>query len=177
MEPENAMDNNPGTRWSSGPTSSPQWLAIDLGAPAEFNEVTLQWEGAYANRIAVEVSDDGGMNWREVPMLAAPTDVVSIVFAPDDPLVVLALGRDALVASRDGGRVWRALDLGAATFESGLTLLDVAAGTVGRFMVLTDRGLLNTEDGGMTWSWSGQKLTRPKVPGSGRLEPVRVGEG
>jgi hypothetical protein len=54
----NAVDGDPGTRWSSD-FSDPQWIAVDLGSPAEITRVRLNWEAAYASRYAIEVSDDG----------------------------------------------------------------------------------------------------------------------
>lgn len=95
-------------------------------------------------------------------MLTPPTDVTRIVFAPDDPLVVLALGRDMLVGSRDGGRVWRDIPLGAAAREPGLTLVDVTAAAAGHFTVLTDRGMVASPDGGETWIWA---VGAPEMPG------------
>lgn len=53
----NAVDGNPETRWSSA-FSDPQWITIDLGAPAEITRVRLNWEAAFAKRYAIEVSDD-----------------------------------------------------------------------------------------------------------------------
>ncbi len=57
----------------------------------------------------VEVSRDGGLYWREVAMLAPPTDVRRILFVPGVPgeNPVYALGTESLVTSADGGRVWR----------------------------------------------------------------------
>jgi hypothetical protein len=109
----------------------------------------------------VESSEDGGFTWREIPMLAPPTDVIRIVFAPDDPRIVLALGGDVLVGSRDGGRVWRDMPLGPAAMEPGLVLLDVAAAAEGNFTVLTDRGMVASADGGETWAWVG---SGPQAP-------------
>ncbi len=54
----NAVDGNPETRWSSA-FKSPQWITVDLGAPAEITRVRLNWESAYAKNYALEVSDDG----------------------------------------------------------------------------------------------------------------------
>jgi hypothetical protein len=56
-----AVDGNPATRWSSS-FSDPQWIAIDLGAPAEITRVRLNWEAAYATAYEIQVSSDGS-NW------------------------------------------------------------------------------------------------------------------
>jgi hypothetical protein len=62
--PENAVDGFPDTRWSSE-FSDPQWLAIDLGAPVRISRVVLDWETAYAQSYAIQVSLDGAA-WTDV---------------------------------------------------------------------------------------------------------------
>lgn len=62
--PENAIDGNAETRWSSA-FSDPQWLAVDLGARWQINEVRLSWENAYAKAYRLEVSTDGKA-WKSV---------------------------------------------------------------------------------------------------------------
>ena len=54
----NAVDGNGGTRWSSA-FSDPQWLQVDLGAPATITRVVLNWEAAYARDFTVQTSADG----------------------------------------------------------------------------------------------------------------------
>lgn len=132
--------------WLGGHTNPPAALAVD---PADEDRLLrgTHW--------GVESSEDGGLSWREVPMLAPPTDVIRIVFAPDDSDIVLALGADGLVASRDGGRVWRDIPLDPAAREPGLAFLDLATGPSGRLTVLTDRGMLASDDGGASWNWAG----------------------
>ncbi|MFC8224792.1 discoidin domain-containing protein [Streptomyces sp. NPDC057287] len=53
-----AVDGDPGTRWSSA-ASDPQWLSVDLGAPAALDRVELSWEAAYAKTYRIEVSGNG----------------------------------------------------------------------------------------------------------------------
>jgi hypothetical protein len=53
----NAVDGDAGTRWSSG-FSDPQYLEVDLGAPAQLSSVTLNWEAAYAQTFTIQVSTD-----------------------------------------------------------------------------------------------------------------------
>lgn len=55
----NAFDGDPATRWASAEGSDPQWLRVDLGAPATVSRVRLSWEAAYAKAYRVEVSADG----------------------------------------------------------------------------------------------------------------------
>jgi beta-galactosidase len=62
--PENAVDGLLDTRWSSA-FSDPQWLAIDLGTPTDISRVVLDWEAAYAQAYAIQVSQDG-LTWTEV---------------------------------------------------------------------------------------------------------------
>lgn len=57
--PGNAVDGNPGTRWSSESGNDPQWIAVDLGAPARITRVTLQWAAEYARAYRVEASTNG----------------------------------------------------------------------------------------------------------------------
>ena len=46
----NAVDGNPGTRWSSA-FSDPQWVQVDLGAGTTVCGVTLSWETAFARSL------------------------------------------------------------------------------------------------------------------------------
>src|SRR4249920_3563661 len=55
--PSNAVDGDPGTRWSSAFRDS-QWIAVDLGAMTEITRVRLSWEAAYAAAYRIEVSSD-----------------------------------------------------------------------------------------------------------------------
>src|SRR5262245_54743769 len=52
-----AVDGNAGTRWSSA-FSDPQWIQVDLGAPATVSQVVLNWEAAYATAFQLQVSAD-----------------------------------------------------------------------------------------------------------------------
>ncbi len=51
----NAVDGNLGTRWSSQ-FSDPQWLQVDLGATATIDQITLNWETAYATAFQIQTS-------------------------------------------------------------------------------------------------------------------------
>ena len=53
-----AVDGNPGTRWSSQFTD-PQWLRVDLGASQPICQVVLQWEAAYGRAYQIQTSPDG----------------------------------------------------------------------------------------------------------------------
>ncbi|MFD3538217.1 discoidin domain-containing protein [Streptomyces sp. NPDC058662] len=56
-----AVDGDNGTRWSSQ-FADPQWIQVDLGAPAQLSQVVLRWEAAYAKAYRIELSLDG-TNW------------------------------------------------------------------------------------------------------------------
>ncbi|MEV8515440.1 peroxidase family protein [Dactylosporangium sp. NPDC051484] len=59
-----AVDGDSGTRWSSA-FSDPQWLRVDLGAPAALSQVVLAWENSYATAFEIQVSDDA-TTWTSV---------------------------------------------------------------------------------------------------------------
>ncbi|MFJ9340368.1 discoidin domain-containing protein [Streptomyces sp. NPDC101733] len=56
-----AVDGDNGTRWSSQ-FADPQWIQVDLGAPAQLSQVALRWETAAAKAYRIELSTDGS-NW------------------------------------------------------------------------------------------------------------------
>jgi hypothetical protein len=89
---QNAIDGNPNTRWSSG-YEDEQWITVDLGATATFDQVVLVWEQAYPLTYGVEVSADGN-TW---------TDVRDVDNTPD-PLTVLVNG--VKVFCRGGSWGW-----------------------------------------------------------------------
>ncbi|MGW6854983.1 discoidin domain-containing protein [Streptomyces xanthophaeus] len=66
-----AVDGDNGTRWSSQ-FADPQWIQVDLGAPAQLSQVVLRWEAAYAKAYRVELSTDGS-NWSTGYSTAAST--------------------------------------------------------------------------------------------------------
>ncbi|MFJ4776142.1 discoidin domain-containing protein [Streptomyces sp. NPDC088762] len=53
-----AVDGDNGTRWSSR-FADPQWIQVDLGAPAQLTQVLLRWETAYATAYRIELSQNG----------------------------------------------------------------------------------------------------------------------
>ncbi|MCX5609680.1 discoidin domain-containing protein [Streptomyces sp. NBC_00047] len=66
-----AVDGDNGTRWSSQ-FADPQWIQVDLGAPAQLSQVVLRWEAAYAKAYRVELSTDGS-NWSAAYTTTAST--------------------------------------------------------------------------------------------------------
>lgn len=63
--PENAVDGNLATRWSSELKVDPQWITLDLGKLTKFNKIKLYWEYAYAKSYKIQASTDG-TNWTDV---------------------------------------------------------------------------------------------------------------
>ncbi|PCK09103.1 MAG: hypothetical protein COA42_05960 [Alteromonadaceae bacterium] len=58
LVPFNAVDNNPNTRWGSAHTDS-AWLELAFPSRVHVNEVSLDWEAAFAQIYAIQMSDDG----------------------------------------------------------------------------------------------------------------------
>ncbi|MCW3061635.1 MAG: family 3 glycosyl hydrolase, partial [Capsulimonas sp.] len=91
-EPENAVDGDPGSRWSSA-SSDPQWLSVDLGDPQTVSRVSIQWERAYASAYDIQVSDDG-KNWKTVyTTTSSGGDLDAVEFAPVKTRWVRLLGQ------------------------------------------------------------------------------------
>ncbi|MFQ9515981.1 MAG: discoidin domain-containing protein [Eubacterium sp.] len=67
-----ATDGNTGTRWETDYEDS-QWLYVDLGAVKNIDKVGFMWEGAYASKYYVQVSDDAN-DWKTVAMVTAASN-------------------------------------------------------------------------------------------------------
>ncbi len=122
--------------------NEPLSLAADPTDPARMLRGT-HW--------GVEVSTDGGRHWREVPMLAAPTDVRRILFVASGSTeqVVYAMGRQTLVRSGDGGRVWAEVVGPADPALLAAEFLDLVVNSAGELNLLTNVGLYERDhDGG-----------------------------
>jgi beta-galactosidase len=63
-KPENAVDGNPCTYWSSE-FRDDAWFAVDFGEQKKINRVVIQWEAAFAKSFSIQVSTDG-QSWAEV---------------------------------------------------------------------------------------------------------------
>ena len=70
-----AFDGNTGTRWESE-KSDPQWLYVDLGEEKEIDKVGFVWEGAYASKYYIQLSDNGE-DWKTVAVVRA-SDVKTV---------------------------------------------------------------------------------------------------
>ena len=62
--PENAVDDDPNTYWSSE-FKDGAWLAVDLGAAKTISRARIAWEQAFARAFSLQVSLDG-KNWTNV---------------------------------------------------------------------------------------------------------------
>lgn len=62
--PENAVDGDRKTRWSSE-FSDQEWITVDLGAPHRIDAVRLDWEAAHARDYRLDVSQDG-RTWQNI---------------------------------------------------------------------------------------------------------------
>jgi hypothetical protein len=62
----NAVDGNTSTRWACGTDGGDtQWIYVDLGSVQSVDEVTLNWEAAFASGYQIQVSNDAS-NWADV---------------------------------------------------------------------------------------------------------------
>ncbi|WP_306806370.1 discoidin domain-containing protein [Streptomyces sp. SKN60] len=59
LEAGKAVDGQSASRWASAEGVDPQWLRVDLGAPAALSRVRLDWEAAYARAYRLQGSLDG----------------------------------------------------------------------------------------------------------------------
>jgi len=136
--------------WLGEVDNRPLSLAVDPTDASRFLRGT-HW--------GVEVSEDSGKHWREVAMLAPPTDVSRIVFVPGAPGdgVVYAMGEGSLVMSSDGGRIW--YDVSGPSDENILQaeFLDLSVSSTGNLVLLTTVGQYQkTGSGG--WQLVGEPM-------------------
>ena len=118
-------------RWLGPVANPPLSLAVDPDNGARLLRGT-HW--------GVEVSEDGGHHWQEVPMLAAPTDVRRILFAPGGAGAVYAVGNHTVVVSRDGGRIWQDVAGPADDRAPAARYLDLTVSAAGELHLLTTAG-------------------------------------
>lgn len=65
----NATDGNTGSRWETV-EADPQWIYVDLGSEKSIDKVGFIWEGAYASKYYIQISNDA-TNWKTVSMVTA----------------------------------------------------------------------------------------------------------
>ena len=66
---KNVVDGNEKTRWETE-YFNPQWIYVDLGVETEIRTVGFMWEGAYASKYYIQVSDDA-KQWKTVAYVTA----------------------------------------------------------------------------------------------------------
>jgi glucose/arabinose dehydrogenase len=55
---KNAVDGPTTTRWASARKADPQWIYVDIGAPAHIGRVNLGWDASCAKAYKIETSTD-----------------------------------------------------------------------------------------------------------------------
>jgi hypothetical protein len=93
----NAVDGNPGTRWSSA-FSDPQWLQVDLGASHPVSRIVLNWEPAYGKAFQLQTSNDGS-TWTTIYSTTTGTGGVQ-------DLTVSGSGRYVRMNGTQRGTAW-----------------------------------------------------------------------
>lgn len=78
----NATDGNTNSRWETD-YEDPQWLYVDLGSVKNIDKVGFIWEGAYASKYYIQISNDGE-NWTSVSMVTA-TSAKTVQITLDKP--------------------------------------------------------------------------------------------
>lgn len=101
--PDLIADGRPDTRWSS-PPSSPQWIQIDLGQPADLCGLVLHWESAYASAYTIQLSQDGRQWTDRYATEDGDGWTDDIFFAPARARYVRILGRQR--ATQWGFSLW-----------------------------------------------------------------------
>ena len=61
-----AFDGVTTTRWESVHGIDPQWVQVDLGAPANVTQVVLKWEAAYATSFQLQTSNSAAGPWTPI---------------------------------------------------------------------------------------------------------------
>jgi len=128
-------------------------------------------------------SDDGGVNWRELPAQFATEcifvhqpRVTQAIFDPEQPDTLWAgVEIDAIHRSRDGGNSWDRLDQGLISGDvHGVTVVRTPAGRV--LFATTNKGLHRSDDEGESWQmqtldspWQYTRSVGARADGDGTL--------
>jgi photosystem II stability/assembly factor-like uncharacterized protein len=138
-----ATTSDGGDTWTQGPTAAAdvEFVAADFPTPRRGWLVTFLGQTGYALR----ATEDGGATWTEVAVLPLRQYQERSVSFPSASTGWVADG-SRLLATSDGGRSWRALNLGALRPRA----LAFADGRHG-WMLDERGGLYRTADGGASW--------------------------
>lgn len=104
---------------------------------------------AEGGNLGFVVSTDGGKTWRQIsPGVGGPVDFHQMTVSPADPTTIFGAYAGALQVSRDSGKTW------ALVGPAPDRLIDLAASSVdvNRLYAATQAGLLQSADGGRTWT-------------------------
>ena len=89
LAPQNAFDDNTGTRWSSAHADN-QWIYVDLGQDYTIQTVAIDWETAHSKdyqllvRTSAQGVDTDPTNWTEIASVTGRTGVSGSGGATDD---------------------------------------------------------------------------------------------
>ena len=118
-------------------------------------------------RDGVYRSGDGGETWALVLQHSTDsTSPFSVVFAPDDPQLVFAVGTETplqhsnfgvVAVSQDAGKTWGTQAVGASLFH--ITVAPLEADGTRRVYAVGDSAIWYSSDGGQTWSPDGGVAT------------------
>src|SRR5579875_1034866 len=112
------------------------------------------------------LSDDLGLNWRELPRLrsvpSVPTwtfpapphvaHVKHITFAPDDPRTIyVSIEQGGLLKSSDGGETWTEFGGFDSEYDQDIHRLHVDPRDGKRMLMVDGLGMYATRDGGRSW--------------------------
>jgi hypothetical protein len=110
----------------------------------------------------LEVSGNGGLSWHEVPMLMPPGEIRRVLFDGPESSRVFVLGKDGLVRSDDGGRIWEPLYPDPGESAGWQQWVDLVLGADGSLMIVSEAGLQISGDGGLTWEERAMPTTVPE---------------
>jgi photosystem II stability/assembly factor-like uncharacterized protein len=148
------------------------WIALSTGGLVHYDEAKKKWvkigallaDSSKLHAPILKIGKNGARGKQNKTSLLAV--ISDIDFHSNDWYAATTLG---LLASRDQGETWRAIQTGPMT---SLPLQSVRASSDGRRLrVVSQRGLLFSDDSGATWAWhdlpleSGGALSLRAVPG------------
>jgi hypothetical protein len=149
--PENAVDGNLDTRWSSA-FSDPQWLSVDLGSVQPVCKVVLNWEAAYARAFQVQVSNDAS-TWTSIFSTTTGTGGVQTLSVSGSGRYVRMLGTQR--ATQYGYSLWE-LSVFTSGVVGGCGTTNVALGRPATASSQENAGTApqNAVDGNVNTRWS-----------------------
>lgn len=89
--PALVIDGDPATRWSSDYVD-PSWIHVDLGMPYRIDRVRLVWDGAYASKYDLQVSNDA-QHWQTMAARTGNQGIDEMRLRPTPARYVRMLGK------------------------------------------------------------------------------------